>query len=68
MEDIITELKGAEEERDDGDIESNARAAEHAAVQEAITEGLLHPHSTPLNTKQDGIFRLLCKNSNSLNN
>ncbi len=32
MDDIIAELKGAEEERDDGDTENNARAAEHAAV------------------------------------
>jgi hypothetical protein len=68
MEDIIAELKGAEEMRGDGDTESNARATEHAAVQDAITEGLLQPHGTPPNTKQDGIFRLLCKNPNGLNN
>jgi hypothetical protein len=68
MEDRITELKGAEVERDDGDAESNAHAAEHAAVQEAITEGLLQPHGTSPNTKQDGIFPLLCKNPNCLNN
>jgi hypothetical protein len=68
MEDIITELKGDEEERDNGDAESNTRAPEHAAVQEAITEGLMQPHGTPPNTKQNGIFRLLCKNPNSLNN
>jgi hypothetical protein len=68
MEDIIAELKGAEEMRGDGDAESNARAMEHAAVQEAATEGLLQPHGTPPNAKQDGIFRLLCKNLNGLNN
>ena len=67
MEDIIMELKGAEEMRGDGDPESNACATEHAAVQEAINEGLLQPHSTLPNTKQDGIFRLLCKNPNGLN-
>jgi hypothetical protein len=68
MKEIIAELKGAEEERDNGNAESNARAAEHAAVQEAITKGLLQPHGTPPNTKQGGIFRLLCKNPNDLNN
>jgi hypothetical protein len=42
--------------------------AEHAAVREAITLGLLQPHGTPPNTKQDGIFRILCENPNGLNN
>ena len=51
MEDIIAELKGAEEMRGDGDTESNARMAEHAAVQEAITKRLLQAHGTPPNTK-----------------
>ncbi len=44
------------------------RATEHAAVRETITKGLLQPHGTPPNTKQDGIFQLLCKNPNDLNN
>ncbi len=30
-------------------------------------EGLLQPHGTPPNSKQDGIFRLLCKNLNRIN-
>jgi hypothetical protein len=51
MKDIIAELKGAGEERDNGDTESNARMAEHAAVQEAITKRLLQAHGTPPNTK-----------------
>ncbi len=68
MEEIIAELKRAEEEKSNRDIESNARAAEHAAVREAITEGLLQPHGTPTNTTQDRIFQLLCKNPNGLNN
>ncbi len=42
--------------------------AEHTAVREAITKGLLQPHGTLPNTKQDGIFRLLCKNPNGLSN
>ncbi len=68
MEEIIAELKGREEGRDDSSAECNARMAEHVAVREAITEGLLQPHSNLPNTKQDGIFRLLCKNPNGFNN
>ncbi len=55
MEEIIAELKRAKEEKGNGNVESNARVAEHAAVREAITEGLLQPHVTPPNTKQDRI-------------
>jgi hypothetical protein len=69
MEEIIAELKEATKERkDEGRSESNARMAEHAAVREAIMEGLLQLHGTPPNTKQDGIFRILCENPNGLNN
>jgi hypothetical protein len=67
MEEIIAELKRVEEERGNWDIESNKCAAEHAAVREAIAKGLLQPHGTPPNTKQDGILQLLCKNPNGLN-
>jgi hypothetical protein len=56
MEEIIAKLKRAEEERGDGDIESNVRMAEYA------------PHVTLPNTKRNGIFQLLCKNPNGLNN
>jgi hypothetical protein len=63
MEKITAELKRVEEE-----VESNARTAEHAAIRGAITEGLLQPHDTPPNTKQEKIFQLLCKNPNGLNN
>jgi hypothetical protein len=68
MEEIIAKLKGTEEGRDNSSAERNARMAEHAAVREAITKGLLQPHGNPPNTKQDGIFRLLCKNPNGFNN
>jgi hypothetical protein len=50
MKKIIKEVKRAEEERGNRDIDSNAHAAEHAAAREAITEGLLQPHGTPPNT------------------
>jgi hypothetical protein len=60
MKEIIAELKeGMEERKDKGRSESNVRVAEHAAVQEAVMEGLLQPHGTLPNTKQDGIFRIL---------
>jgi hypothetical protein len=68
MEEIIAELKRVEEEKGNENAESNVRVAEHAAIREAITEGLLQPHGTPFNTKQDRIFQLLCKNPNGLNN
>ncbi len=69
MEEIIAELKeGTEERKDEGRSESNTRMAEHGAVWEAIMEGLLQLHGTLPNTKQDGIFRILCENPNGLNN
>jgi hypothetical protein len=69
MEEIIAELKeGMEERKDEGRSESNARMVEHAAVREGIMEGLLQPHGTLPNTKQDEIFRILCANPNGLNN
>jgi hypothetical protein len=37
-------------------------------VKEARDEGLLQPHGTPPNLKQNGIFRILCENPNGLNN
>ncbi len=43
-------------------------ASEHKAVKEAMDEGLLQLHGTPPNSKQDGIFRILCENPNGLSN
>jgi len=68
MEDIISELKGAEGGDVTREMEDSARVAERMAVHEAITEGLLQPHGLPPNTKQDGIFRLQCENPNGFNN
>ena len=33
-----------------------------------MEEGLLQPHGVPPNSKQEGIFRILSKNPNRLNN
>jgi hypothetical protein len=69
MEEIIVELEeGMGDRCNDGGLEGDAKMAEHAAVWEAITEGLLQPHGTPPNTKQDGIFRILCENLNGFTN
>ncbi len=40
----------------------------HKRVLEAVKEGLLQVHGTALNTKQQGIFRLMEENFNSFNN
>jgi hypothetical protein len=41
---------------------------EQEAVKEAVDKGLLQPHGIPPNSKQQGTFRILCKNPNGLNN
>jgi hypothetical protein len=68
MEDIISELKGAEGGDMTREMEDSPRVAERTAVHETITEGLLQPQGLPLNTKQEGIFRLLCEIPNGFNN
>ena len=68
MEDIISELKGAEGGDVTQEMENSARVAECTAVHESITEGLLQPHGLPPNTKQEGIFWLMCENPNGFNN
>jgi hypothetical protein len=37
-------------------------------VLEAVEEGLLQTHGIAPNSKQGGIFRMLCKNGNGFNN
>jgi hypothetical protein len=68
MEEIIKKLR--EEEGSEGSEErtANAYASDNKAVKEAMEEGLLQLHGIPPNSKQKGIFRILCKNSNGLNN
>ena len=68
MEEIIKKLQ--EEEGYEGTDEgiAGARVSEQEAVKEAMEEGLLQPHGIPPNSKQDGIFRILCENPNGLNN
>jgi hypothetical protein len=68
MEEIIKELSKKESNRGSEDGTETARISEHEAVKEARDEGLLQPHGTPPNSKQDRIFRILCENPNGLNN
>jgi hypothetical protein len=68
MEEIIKELSKKEGNGGSEDGTETARISEHEAVKEARDEGLLQLHGTPPNSKQDRIFRILCKNPNSLNN
>jgi hypothetical protein len=68
MEELITKLQeeGGMEWTEEG--VAGTRVAEQEAVKEAVDEGLLQPNRIPPNFKQQGIFRILCKNPNGLNN
>ncbi len=69
MEMIINEMRKEMAEKEDGGWASDStRAEEHARVLEAVEEGLLQTHGIAPNSKQDGIFRILCKNANRFNN
>jgi hypothetical protein len=68
MEEIIKELSEKEGNGGSEDGTKTARILEHEAVKEARDKGLLQPHGTPPNSKQDRIFRILCENPNGLNN
>ena len=69
MEAIIREMKEELAEQEGGDRTSrDARAEEHARVLEAVGEGLLQTHGTAPNSKQEGIFRMMCENANGFNN
>ena len=69
MEPIIKEMR-EEIVGKEGEDQANdtARAEEHNRVMEAAKEGLLQTHSIAPNSKQAGIFRVLCKNANGFNN
>jgi hypothetical protein len=68
MEELLEKLREEEgiERTEEG--AAGARAAEKGAVKEVVDKGLLQPHGIPPNLKQHGIFRILCENSNGLNN
>jgi hypothetical protein len=69
METIIKEMRKemmVKEGR--GEASNTARAEEHMRVLVAVEEGLLQTQGIAPNSKQDGIFRILCKNANGFNN
>ncbi len=69
METIINEMKKEMAEKEDGgQVSDSARVEEHTRVLEAVEEGLLQTHGIAPNSKQDGIFRVLCENANGFNN
>jgi hypothetical protein len=69
MEAIIEELKNDMEADRDGEQDSKAtRSDKHKRVMEAVDKGLLQVHGIAPNSKQDGIFRLMCENANGFSN
>ena len=69
METIIEEMRKEMTAKEGGGVASNnTHAEEHVRVLEAVEEGLLQMQGIAPNSKQDGIFRVLCKNANGFNN
>jgi hypothetical protein len=69
LEDIVNEIKGGDDIMKTNNGRSGTAATEeHKRVMEAVMEGLLQIHGMAPNTKQDGIFRIMCENCNGLNN
>ncbi len=68
IEEIVRQLHTEKGSGGLADKTATVQASEHEAVKEAMEEGLLQPHGTPPNSKQDGIFRILCENPNGLSN
>jgi hypothetical protein len=68
MEEIIKKLQKEEGNKETDEGGASAHVSEQEAEKEAMEEGLLQPHGIPPDSKQDGIFRILCKNPNGLNN
>jgi hypothetical protein len=68
MEAIIRETREELEEEGGNRASGGTRAEEHARVLEAVEIGLLQTHGIAPNSKQAGIFRMLCENANGFNN
>jgi hypothetical protein len=69
LEDIINAIKEGDDIMKTNNGKSGTGATEkHKRVMEAVMEGLLQIHRMGPNTKQDGIFRIMGKNCNGLNN
>ncbi len=70
LEEIINEIKAGKDFKDNMEDRNGAMVAkdEHDKALVAVEEGLLQVHGTASNTKQQGIFRIMGKNCNGLNN
>jgi hypothetical protein len=71
-EDVETILKEMKEKMETADIEEEnkdtTKADKHQKVMEAVNKGLMQVHGSAPNSKQDGVFRIMCKNVNGINN
>jgi hypothetical protein len=69
VETIIKEMK---EKMGAADIEEEeketTKADEHQKVMEAVNKGLMQVHCSAPNSKQDGVFWIMCKNASGLDN
>jgi hypothetical protein len=69
VETIIEEMKKEVDDQGEGGQNNDAtRLVEHQMVLEAMNKELLQVHRIAPNSKQDGMFRLMCKNTNGFNN
>jgi hypothetical protein len=68
IEEIIKKLQEEEGNKRTEEGIAGASVSEQEAVKEEMKEGLLQPHGIPPNSKQNRIFRIICKNPNGLNN
>ncbi len=71
-EEVKTTIKEMKEKMGVADIKEEeketTKADKHQKVMEAVNEGLMQVHGSAPNSKQDGVFRIMCKNTNGLNN
>ncbi len=70
LEEIINKIKAGKDFKDDMEDGNGATSARMnmTKVLEAVEERLLQVHSTAPNSKKQGIFRIMGKNCNRLNN
>ena len=68
VEDFLEKLREEEGIGHEDEEATRARVAEQGTVKEAADKGLLQTHGDPPNSKQHGIFRILCENPNGLSN
>ena len=69
LESIIEEMREKMGAKDIGEEDKEASITdEHRQVMEAVNKGLMQTHEIAPNTKQDGVFWIMCENTNGFNN